>query len=58
MIRQFITDEGGQDIVEYALLLTLISAAAITVLTYLGQSISGILTKTSERITNAANSVS
>lgn len=58
MIRQFITDESGQDMVEYSLMLVLIAAVALIVLTTLGQSIAGIFTKTSERITSAANTVS
>lgn len=58
MIRQFITDESGQDLVEYSLMLVLIAAAALIALTALGQSIAGVFTKTSERITSAANTVS
>jgi Flp pilus assembly pilin Flp len=58
MINQFIKDESGQDLIEYSLMLVLIAAAALIVLTTLGQSIAGIFTKTSERITSAANTVS
>jgi pilus assembly protein Flp/PilA len=44
MIKQFIKDESGQDIVEYSLLLVLIGAAAILILTTMGQSITKIFT--------------
>ena len=37
MIRRFIKDEQGQDIVEYSLLLVLIGATALFVLTAMGQ---------------------
>ena len=45
MIKQFINDESGQDIVEYSLLLVLIGAAAILILTGMGTSITNIFTK-------------
>ena len=45
MIKQFIKDESGQDIVEYSLLLVLIGAAAILILTGMGTSITNIFTK-------------
>ena len=45
MIRQFLKDESGQDIVEYSLLLVLIGAAAVLVLTGMGTSIGKIFTK-------------
>ena len=45
MIRQFLKDESGQDIVEYSLLLVLIGAAAVLVLTGMGASIKSIFAK-------------
>ena len=45
MIRQFLKDESGQDIVEYSLLLVLIGAAAVLVLTGMGTSIGNIFRK-------------
>ena len=57
-LTQFIKDEFGQDLIEYSLMLVLIAAVALIALTALGQSIAGIFTKTSERITSAANTVS
>jgi pilus assembly protein Flp/PilA len=58
MIKQFIKDEQGQDIVEYSLLLVLIGAAAVFVLTTMGQSISQIFSKINVRLTTANNSIS
>lgn len=58
MIREFIKDEQGQDIVEYSLLLVLIGAAAIFVLTTMGQSISSIFNKINTKLTTASNSIS
>ena len=48
MIKQFINDESGQDIVEYSLLLVLIGAAAILILTGMGTSINNIFKKVSQ----------
>jgi Flp pilus assembly pilin Flp len=58
MIRQFIKDEQGQDIVEYSLLLVLIGAAAVFVLTAMGTSISSIFSKINLRLTSANNAIS
>jgi pilus assembly protein Flp/PilA len=58
MIKQFLKDEQGQDIVEYSLLLVLIGAAAVFVLTTMGQSISSIFSKINVRLTTANNSIS
>ena len=53
MIKQFINDESGQDIVEYSLLLVLIGAAAILILTGMGTSIRDIFTKIKTTLDNA-----
>lgn len=58
MIKTFLTDEQGQDIVEYSLLLVLIGAAALFVLTAMGQSITAIFSKINERLSSANASVS
>lgn len=58
MIREFLKDEEGQDIVEYSLLLVLIGAAAIFVLTSMGTSISSIFSKINDRLQSANNSIS
>ena len=53
MIRKFITDERGQDVVEYSLLLVLIGATALFVLTAMGASISQIFAKINNRLSTA-----
>jgi pilus assembly protein Flp/PilA len=58
MIGKFIKDEQGQDIVEYSLLLVLIGAAAVFVLTAMGQSISQIFSKINLRLTSANQAIS
>ncbi len=58
MFKEFIKDEQGQDIVEYSLLLVLIGAAAVFVLTTMGQSISQIFSKINVRLTKANDSIS
>jgi pilus assembly protein Flp/PilA len=58
MIKEFLKDEQGQDIVEYSLLLVLIGAAAVFVLTTMGQSISSIFSKINTRLTTANNAIS
>lgn len=54
----FWQDEGGQDIVEYALLLVLIGAAALFVLTSMGTSISEIFSKINARLSGANQAIS
>jgi len=57
-LKKFITDENGQDIVEYSLLLVLIGAAAIFVLTTMGTSIGSIFSKINTRLSSANDSIS
>ena len=57
-VNNFVNDERGQDIVEYSLLLVLIGAAAVFVLTTMGQSISSIFSKINTKLTTADNSIS
>lgn len=57
-IKNFLREEAGQDIVEYSLLLVLIGAAALFVLTTMGQSISAIFSKINTKLTSANNSLS
>ena len=57
-VKNFVKDEQGQDIVEYSLLLVLIGAAAVFVLTTMGQSISSIFSKINTKLTSADNSIS
>ena len=58
MIRQFLKDERGQDIVEYSLLLVLIGAAAVFILTTMGASISNIFSKINTKLQSADEKVS
>jgi pilus assembly protein Flp/PilA len=43
VVRDFIFDESGQGLVEYALIIALISLAAIAIMTTLGQSVNNTL---------------
>lgn len=43
MIEAMLTDESGQGLVEYALIVALISLAALGIMTQLGQSINNTL---------------
>lgn len=58
MIKEFVSDERGQDVVEYSLLLVLIGTVALFVLTLMGTSISEIFSKISDRLSEADNRVS
>ncbi len=58
MFKEFIKDEQGQDIVEYSLLLVLIGAAALFVLTAMGQSIGQIFSKINTRLSDANKEIS
>lgn len=58
MIKQFLTDERGQDVVEYSLLLVLIGAAALFVLSSMGFSISSIFSKINSKLSSADASIS
>ena len=57
-LKDFVKDEAGQDIVEYSLLLVLIGAAALFVLSIMGQSISQIFSKIDTKLTSANEAVS
>ncbi len=57
-VNNFVNDEGGQDIVEYSLLLVLIGAAAVFVLTTMGESITSIFSKINTKLTTADKSIS
>lgn len=57
MIKQFLKDESGQDIVEYSLLLVLIGAVAVLILTGMGTSISNIFNKITNSLTQAENRI-
>lgn len=57
MIKQFLKDESGQDIVEYSLLLVLISAVAILILTGMGASIQNIFRKVTNSLNQAETNI-
>jgi Flp pilus assembly pilin Flp len=48
--RAFLSDERGQDLVEYSLLCAIIGAVVVAYLTGVGTSIQGILTKVSSSL--------
>jgi pilus assembly protein Flp/PilA len=58
MIKEFLKDEHGQDIVEYSLLLVLIGAAAVFILTTMGTSISNIFNKINQKLSTADSKIS
>ncbi len=58
MIKQFMNDESGQDIVEYSLLLVLIGAAAILILTGMGTSITNIFDKIAKTLKAGDDAIS
>lgn len=52
-IRNFVRDESGATMIEYGLIAALVAVAAITALTTMGESISGIFTSVSGKIDGA-----
>ena len=58
MLKKFLQDEQGQDIVEYSLLLVLIGAAAVFILTAMGQNIGQIFAKINNKLSAANQSIS
>jgi pilus assembly protein Flp/PilA len=50
VIRNFINDESGADLIEYALLAGLIALAAVATLTTVGTNITGLYTKISTKV--------
>ena len=58
MIKEFLKDEQGQDIVEYSLLLVLIGAAAVFVLTAMGTNIGAIFSKINTKLSTANQQIS
>ena len=55
MLKEFLEDESGQDMVEYALLMALIAAAAILVLTGMGTSITTLYLRLTQMLDAATN---
>jgi Flp pilus assembly pilin Flp len=55
LIRRFIREEEGQDIIEYALLAAFISIVAATTLQLIGTDVSQIYSAVETQTTNAAS---
>jgi Flp pilus assembly pilin Flp len=53
IIMNFVNDEQGQDLIEYTLLLAFVALASAAVFIGAGNSINGIWTTTSTKLTNA-----
>ena len=49
-IKQFIRDEEGQDLVEYALLLVFLALAAISILPTLGSSVNKVFSQSNSAL--------
>ena len=57
MLRRFIRDEQGQDLIEYTLLMAFVALASAALFIGAGGSISGIWSQTNSQLTTAnANS--
>ena len=54
-IRQFLTDESGQDIVEYSLVIVLLGTIALIYLTGMGLNVMSILQKIGARLEFVSN---
>jgi pilus assembly protein Flp/PilA len=54
LIRQFVRDEEGQDLLEYALLVALIALVAVGAVTAAGKSVNTIFTNIAGALTTAA----
>lgn len=53
MLKRFILDEGGQDLIEYTLLLAFVALAAAALFINAGTSISNIWSKANSRLSDA-----
>ena len=51
MLKKFLMDENGQGMVEYGLIIALISVAAIAAIKLIGPAISGMFTSASDALT-------
>ena len=51
LMKKFILDEEGQDLVEYALLLVFLALAAIAVLPRLGSSVNKVFSQSNSALT-------
>jgi pilus assembly protein Flp/PilA len=53
-IKTFVRDEEGQDLIEYALLIALISLVCVVALTDAGKQVNNIFTSIKDKLTAAA----
>jgi Flp pilus assembly pilin Flp len=53
LLKNFVNDDQGQDLIEYTLLLAFVALASAAVFIGAGSSISGIWTAANSRLTNA-----
>jgi len=51
MIKKFLQDQMGQDLVEYALLLVFLALAAIAVLPILGKAVNNVFSQSASSLT-------
>jgi Flp pilus assembly pilin Flp len=49
-VREFLGDESGQDLVEYALLLVFLALAAIAVLPVLGKAVNNVFSQSASSL--------
>jgi pilus assembly protein Flp/PilA len=54
MLKDFLKDESGQDLVEYALLLVFIALAAIAVLPVLGKAVNNVFSQSASTLTTGS----
>ena len=54
VIKQFLTQDHGQDLVEYALLIAFVCMASAALFVVTGGSIDGIWTQTNQRLSAAS----
>jgi Flp pilus assembly pilin Flp len=57
ILREFWTDETGQDLIEYTLILAFVALAAVGVFSTASDSITGIWDKTQTKLTNADSAI-
>ena len=53
-LKQFLQEEAGQDLVEYALLLVFLALAAITVLPTLGKVVNNVFSQSASTLTSGS----
>jgi Flp pilus assembly pilin Flp len=58
MVKRFLRDEGGQDLIEYTLLMAFIALASAALIGNLGMSVAGIWNKGNSTLSTAVISSS